>query len=171
MPITIPHTKQINGWNKTMVGAFANMYLLNYSHILHLNVKLFTTDEVFCSMFIQCTAQQRAFIDTTAFEIKSEHKGTKDNMKQSISTTFQSIENDSSVWKTSSCDFKVLRDGLIFSAFSICSPIFQEHHKVIQTPQHGITLRYHFYNDVEVILTLPATGLPQEGHVFVHLVP
>jgi len=36
--------------------------------------------------------------------------------------------------KTVSCDFKVLSDGLIFSASSICSLIFQAHHKVMQTP-------------------------------------
>lgn len=76
--------------------------------------------------------------------------------------------------KKASCELKILRDGgpthvpptarlyvdfgLIFSAFPICSPIFQEHHKVIQTPQHVITLRYLFYNDMEVMLTL----LPQD---------
>lgn len=76
--------------------------------------------------------------------------------------------------KTASCELKIIRDGgpthvpptarlyvgfrLIFSAFPISSPIFQEHHKVIQTPQHVITLGYLFYNDMEVMLTL----LPQD---------
>ena len=75
------------------LGAFANTYLLNYSRILHLNVKLFTADEIFCSVFIQHTAQL-AFTDTTTFEIKCEQKGTKDNMKHRISNSFQGIENE-----------------------------------------------------------------------------
>lgn len=174
------------------LGAFANTYLLNYSHILYLNVKLFTADEVSCSVFIQCTAQQLAFTDTTTLEIKCKQKGTKHNMKQRISNSFQGIENDSSVWlwynfqKNSQLWFEGFKGWKTVTCVSHCKALCWLWINLLglpnllsnfpRTPQSNTDTTTCYHAQISLLqyhrsyVNPTVTGLHQEGHIFVHLV-